>query len=270
MMVELWTRKRVMGDEDENVMEDTSGYDKSGVQVAWLVLEDLISVLLPAGLGLGPAILAMVNWLTHEILSSPSFSWWFPPFPLISLFLGLSSTITEEHKVKSPLSISQCYNHELTPSTAYPNYSIIPRLTVSRSQPVSHILADIAFNSLHTHHYKFTNELSLNRRHASLQTDCLQVLLQSRSIIACKCISKLALSQPRSASLSSLDLGLQVHVQTRSITASKCIFGLLHLALQVNLQTRSITVSQCISKLDWSWPRSISLRSDSGCTQIQG
>jgi hypothetical protein len=34
MMVELWTRRREMGDEDENNMEDTSGYDKSGVQLA--------------------------------------------------------------------------------------------------------------------------------------------------------------------------------------------------------------------------------------------
>jgi len=28
MMVELWTRKREMEDEDENDMEDTSGYEK--------------------------------------------------------------------------------------------------------------------------------------------------------------------------------------------------------------------------------------------------
>jgi hypothetical protein len=31
MMVELWTRKREIGDEDENDMENTSGYDISGV-----------------------------------------------------------------------------------------------------------------------------------------------------------------------------------------------------------------------------------------------
>jgi hypothetical protein len=31
MMVELWTRKIVMGNEDETNMEDTSGYEKSGV-----------------------------------------------------------------------------------------------------------------------------------------------------------------------------------------------------------------------------------------------
>jgi len=34
MMVELWTRKREMGDEDENDMEDMSGYDKSGEGLA--------------------------------------------------------------------------------------------------------------------------------------------------------------------------------------------------------------------------------------------
>jgi hypothetical protein len=33
MIVELWTRKREMGDEDENDVI-TSGYDKSGVQLA--------------------------------------------------------------------------------------------------------------------------------------------------------------------------------------------------------------------------------------------
>jgi hypothetical protein len=34
MVVEFWTRMREMGDEDENDMEDTSGYGKSGVQLA--------------------------------------------------------------------------------------------------------------------------------------------------------------------------------------------------------------------------------------------
>jgi len=34
MMVELWTRKREIGDEDENVVEDMSGYEKSGVRLA--------------------------------------------------------------------------------------------------------------------------------------------------------------------------------------------------------------------------------------------
>jgi hypothetical protein len=34
MIVELWTIKRAMGDEDDNDMEDTSGCEKSGVQLA--------------------------------------------------------------------------------------------------------------------------------------------------------------------------------------------------------------------------------------------
>jgi len=34
MIVELSTRKRELGDEDDNDMEDTSGYEKSGVQLA--------------------------------------------------------------------------------------------------------------------------------------------------------------------------------------------------------------------------------------------
>jgi len=94
MMEELWTRKRKMGDEDENNMEDTSGYEKSGVRLAWLGVEDLVSVLLPAGSKLVPDISGMVNWLAQEILLSPGFSWWFSPSPLICLFLVLNSTIT--------------------------------------------------------------------------------------------------------------------------------------------------------------------------------
>jgi len=34
MMVELWTTKREIGDEDENNVEDTSGYEKSGIRLA--------------------------------------------------------------------------------------------------------------------------------------------------------------------------------------------------------------------------------------------
>jgi len=43
---------------------------------------------------------------------------------LISLFLIHNSTIIAEHKVKSSFSISPCHVHELTPSTAYTEYSI--------------------------------------------------------------------------------------------------------------------------------------------------
>ena len=84
MMVEMWMRTREMGDEDENYLEDTSGYERSGVWLPWLGWEDLVSVLLHAGSGLLPAILGMLNWLAHEILLSPSFSRWFVSSPLPS------------------------------------------------------------------------------------------------------------------------------------------------------------------------------------------
>jgi hypothetical protein len=42
MMVELLTRKRDMGLEDENDMEDMSGHDKSMVQLTTLRWKDLV------------------------------------------------------------------------------------------------------------------------------------------------------------------------------------------------------------------------------------
>jgi len=60
-MVELWTRKSEMGDEDENNMENMSRDEKSGVRLAGLGLEYLVSVLLLAGSGLVPAVSGMVN-----------------------------------------------------------------------------------------------------------------------------------------------------------------------------------------------------------------
>ena len=98
----------------------------------------------------------------------------------------------------------------------------------------------------------------------------LQMYLQTRSITASKCISKLTRSRPPSVSPDSLDYGLQVHLwvhylgvqvqlQTRSITASKCITELtrprppsaspnsLDPGLKVHLWVQSISVSKCIS-----------------------
>jgi len=65
MMVELWTRKREMGMMMTNDVEDTSGYEKSGVWLAWLGWEDLLSVKLHTGSVLLPAVSGMVNWLAH-------------------------------------------------------------------------------------------------------------------------------------------------------------------------------------------------------------
>jgi len=59
MIVELWTRKREMGDGDENDVE--SRYEQSGVRLAGSGCEDLVSVLLTAGSGLMAAMSGMVN-----------------------------------------------------------------------------------------------------------------------------------------------------------------------------------------------------------------
>jgi len=80
-------REREMGDEDGNDMEDMSGYEKSGVRPASFSLEHLVSVFLLAGSEVVPAVSVMENWPAHRILLSPSFSSWFRPSPLISLFL---------------------------------------------------------------------------------------------------------------------------------------------------------------------------------------
>ena len=71
MMVDLWTRKREMGDEDENDMEDTSAYGKSRVRLAWLGWEDLVSVLVCARLGLISPQSGIVSWPAPEILHVP-------------------------------------------------------------------------------------------------------------------------------------------------------------------------------------------------------
>jgi len=56
-----------------------------------------------------------------------------------------------------------------------------------------------------------------------LHDDGRQVHLQTRSIMASKCISEFTRSRPPSASLSSHDNGFQVHFWVHSISGSKCI-----------------------------------------------
>jgi len=55
---------------------------------------------------------------------SPSVSSCFAPSLLISLLLVLNSAVTQEHEVKSSLSISPCHDQVLTANTAYTEYSI--------------------------------------------------------------------------------------------------------------------------------------------------
>jgi len=57
---------------------------------------------------------------SYPLVSSTLFSSSSP----ISLFLVHNSNIITEHNVKLYLSISPCHDHELTPNTAYTEYSI--------------------------------------------------------------------------------------------------------------------------------------------------
>jgi len=163
----------------------------------------------------------------------------------ISLFLIHISTIIAQHKVKSSLSISPWHDQELTPSTAYTEYSI---------HRVQHTLSTSLkdwVSSLHSHDYELTPECSFSFRCPSIHDrppsasspwelkgevtlshspsceltnwwntvsapgapsiDRLQVLVQSHLITPSKCISKLPRILPPSASLNSLDHSLQVH-----------------------------------------------------------
>ena len=96
--------------------------------------------------------------------------------------------------------------------------------------------------------------------------------LQTRSITASRCITKLAGLQPPS----SHDHGLHVHLWTCVITASKCISNLTRSQPQsqslnsqhYGLQIRMIIASKCISKLARSQPQSASPNSLNHSLQV--
>jgi len=123
IMVELWMRRRVMGNEDQHNVEDTNEYGKSGVPLAWLDWKDLVSVQLHSGLGLVPALSGMVNWLAHEILLIPVSQ---DDLPHLFWSLSfLSSTLLSPKNTKlchSLLSLHAIVG--LTLSTAYTEYNI--------------------------------------------------------------------------------------------------------------------------------------------------
>jgi hypothetical protein len=162
---------------------------------------------------------------------------------------------------KDCLSSLHSHDFELTPECGFSFRRT--SLPVHRHQPVLFKSFKGKVTSSHSHGYELTNRGIESQNLARLPSTA------SRS----KCISELARSRPHSASLSSLNLGLQLHLQTRSITASKCISKLarsrrsrppsaslssLNLGLQVHLQTRSIMASKCISEFPPSRPPSAS------------
>jgi len=147
-------RERVMRDKNGYNMDDTSGYEMSGVRLAWLGLEDLVSEFLPSRSGVVPAVLGMVNWLSHEVHPSPSFYWWFPPPPShLSLSLPSPKNTKLSHPSLSLHAMIMSLHRVLRTEFCIHRVLIISRSNVSRSQPVSHLLADLTvLNSLHSHH----------------------------------------------------------------------------------------------------------------------
>jgi len=111
-----------------------------------------------------------------------------------------------------------------TPSTACTEYSI-HRVQHSLSTAYTAYCIHCVLHTLRTAYTAYCIHLILHHP----KIDCLpllaslQVHLQTRSITASNCVSKLARSRTPSASPKSLNHGFQVHLQTCSIVASKWI-----------------------------------------------
>jgi len=101
----------------------------------------------------------VVPLISHIRLYPPYHSHLHPP----SLFLVHNSTIIAEYKVKSSLSISPWHDHELTPSTAYTEYSI----HCVQHTPSTASTQD-CLSSLHSHDYELTTECSYSFWRTSL------------------------------------------------------------------------------------------------------
>jgi len=190
--------------------------------------------------------------------------------------------------------MSPFHDQELTPSTAYIEYSIhwaqhslstaytayciLPRSTVSCSQPVSSLGRSCCtqFSTFAQLRVDQWIESPLPSRllpeHTASRLTAFQYfsnLARSRPPSASpnsvdhglKCMSKLIRWRHPSASPNPLERGLLLHLQSRSITASKCISKLaqsrppsaspnsLNHGLQVHLQNCSIAASKCIPEL---------------------
>jgi len=145
-------------------MENTSWNGKSGVRIAWLGIEDLVSVFILAQIEIIPAVLGIVRWpaikfasvnVSHcnipHFFTSRSFSASTLPSPENTKLSNLSVSLHAMIMVNTEYSIHQVqptpstaytmysiHQVQHTPSAAYTKYSWIPQLTVSPSQQVSH------------------------------------------------------------------------------------------------------------------------------------
>ena len=204
--------------------------------------------------------------ISHSRLYSPYRSDHHPPS------LSFSSTTlpsSQEHKVKSSLSISHCHHHDVTLSAAYTEYSIRRvKHTPSPAYTQDFLL------SVHSQKFKLTHDCRSSFRHTSL-------LIESHQPVLHKSIKgKVTLSHSHSCELTnwwieswcavhrphpkthpiSLNHGLHLFLPTPLITASKCISKLarsgpqsaspnmLDYGTQLHLQSRSITALEYTSQ----------------------
>jgi len=290
IIVELWTRKKQMGNEDENDMEDyEQTWEIRGTTcLIWLgsscigVITHQIRTrtcrirdgkLTSTWNFLKSQFFMMISPIpSHLSLSCPQFYYHLRTrSQVIPLYLSMAwSSVNTEYSI---------HRVQHTLSTAYTAYCIISRSTVSRSQPVSSlgrrcctqfsIFAQLWVNqSIESQLLSYlppeqpppdwpppvTPPISLGYG--------LQVHLHTRSIMASKCISQLARPERSSVSLNLHDYGLQLGM----ITATYCISKLTQLRprslsphlFDYGLQVRMIMASKCIYTLAWSQPPSTS------------
>jgi hypothetical protein len=186
----------------------------------------------------------------------------------ILIFISLcpvhNSPIIAEHKVKSSLSIPPCHNHQLTPSTAYTEYSIHNVQHTPSTAYTNYIIHQVqhtpstastndGFSSLHSHDYKLTLECSFSFWSASLHdrppsNQLFRKHQRERQLLTVPWLRLDELmNKVWAPSAPSFDC-IQILVQTRSITASKCISNLAQSRPPISYRhTRLIMVYKCIS-----------------------
>jgi len=213
----------------------------------------------------------MVNWLAHMILFCHSFSWSFVPSPLISFFLVLNSTITWEHNVQSSLSISPGHEQEITPSTAYTEYSIhrvqhtpSTAYTEYSIYRVQHT-PSTAYTKYSIHRVQHTlstayTEYYIHRALHHPYTDCLPLpaSLSSRSRPCCTQFSSFPKLQHNQWIESQLLWRLPLILPPPDWPPPSTAPISLDHGLQVHRQTRLITIFESILKFTWWWPPSVS------------
>jgi hypothetical protein len=247
-----------------------------------------------AGMSPDPACYTTHTWTSqpNQASCTPDFSYpliitLFSSSSPISHILVRNSTIIAEHNVKSSLSISPCHDHELTPSTAFTEYSIhrvqhtskivcLPFVLMITSWPPNVARASTVPPYTIDRHWPARHHRSRVKSPCHIPT-VVCVITDEYDLSTQRAVHRL----PLSTHPNSLHHGLQVYLQTRSITASKCMYTLawsrhpsaspnsLDHGLQVHLHTHLSTVSKCISKLARSLRSSVYLNSPDYGIQVR-